>query len=402
MTIVGGTYFEFCIYPHWKELYGSGWRAVCALADHTKDIKFYSYVGKKDLELLSLNPIYNQICDTNLSIIEKTICFEYFHGLSKPTIIPDPCTTPKNKTINICDDVVLRYGFIEGDAKVKGKRVVYDPQSATSPKDFYENGSEANELVIVLNYREAMLLAGSKEINEIKSKLLQKNTVALILKLGPWGGKILTSDNEYSYNAYKTDFVFPIGSGDILAAFIAYFWGQENKELQEAVSMASKAVAIYCESQALPIKKSLMKKKKFLPIRQKDQNKNGYKTVYLAGPFFNMQQRWLIEESKMYLEDHYIQVFSPFHNVGKGIAKDVVPEDIQGIKNADILFAIVDGLDPGTIFEIGYAKSFGKNVVVYVENESQENLKMLEGTGCFIIHDFVTAIYKTKWLLLES
>lgn len=402
MTITGGTYLEYCLVPDWKELYGSGWRAVCALSDYTKNIKFYSYLGDKEKELLSINPVFEEIGSENIHLfsIEKTIRFEYFHGLSRPNIIPDPYTIVHNETIAINDDVILRYGFMEGDAKVKGKRVVYDPQSATSPKDFYENGSEAEELVVVLNYREAILLAGSEEINEIKRKLLQENTIALIIKFGPMGGKIITKDYEHTYSAYKSDFVFPIGSGDIFTAFIAYFWGQEEKNLHEAVMDSSKAVAVYCNSQTLPVRQSSLEKN-FPLVEQKYENEQKKKTVYLAGPFFNMQQRWLIEESRKYLQEHWIKVFSPLHDVGKGIADNVVPEDIRGIEEADVLFAIVDGLDAGTIFEIGYAKAVGKEVIVYVENESKENLKMLEGTGCLIVHDFVTSIYKTKWLLLE-
>jgi nucleoside 2-deoxyribosyltransferase len=115
-----------------------------------------------------------------------------------------------------------------------------------------------------------------------------------------------------------------------------------------------------------------------------------------------MQQRWLIEEARDNLKSRGIDVFSPIHDVGKGIADDVVPADIEGIEQSDVLFAIVDGLDSGTIFEIGYARALGKGVVVYVENETEENLKMLSGTGCEIESDFVTAIYKSKWLAMES
>lgn len=398
MTIVGSTYFEFCMFPYWKELYGSGWRAVCALYEHINDINFYSYLADKDKELLELNPIYNKIKSTHLCPIDKTLNFEYFHGLTQPKILPDPCLIQQNQILEVSDDIILRYGFIEGDAKVKGKKVVYDPQSATNPKDFYENGSTADELVMVLNFREAALLCGSVNIEDIKTKLLKNNTIALVLKLGPQGGKVITKKETTTYNAYKTKSVFPIGSGDIFAAFIAYFWGKEGRNINEAAICASKAVATYCESQTLPIKTNFLTKH-YDDVIENNSRKN--KKIYLAGPFFTMQQRWLIEEARNNLISHSIDVFSPIHDVGKGIADDVVPEDIKGIQQSDILFAIVDGLDSGTIFEIGYAIALKKDVIVYVENETEENLKMLEGTGCQIESDFVTAIYKAKWLAME-
>ncbi|WP_373031428.1 PfkB family carbohydrate kinase [Sulfurovum sp.] len=399
MTIVGSTYIETCLYPHWKELYGSGWRAACALIDHLNDIRFYTYLSQKDEEILSLNPVYNEVESVNLTFINQTITFEYFHGLSEPKIFPHPCSIQQNVPIEAVDDVVLRYGFIEGDAKVKGKKVVYDPQSATAPKDFYENGSEADELVMVLNFREAALLSGFNEVSKIADTLLKGNTIALILKLGPSGGQIITKGTVTNYNVYKTNSVFPIGTGDIFAAFIAFFWGKEGRELEEAATLASKAVAVYCESQTLPIK-SGFQNKIFTPVREVSSAQN--KKVYLAGPFFTMHQRWLIEESRNNLRGLGFDVFSPIHDVGKGIAEDVVPADIKGIEDSDILFAIVDGLDTGTIFEIGYAKALNMGVIVYVENETEEDLKMLEGTGCIIEHDFVSAIYKAKWLAMES
>lgn len=401
MTVVGSTYFEFCMFPHWNELYGSGWRAVCALAVHTKNITFHSYLSEDDKETLSLNPIYHEIESINLSLIEQTLHFEYFHGMTVPKISPEPCLIQQNQTIKVTDDIVLRYGFIEGDAKVKGKKVVYDPQSSTAPKDYYENGSEAEELVIVLNFREATLLCGSAEINVIRDRLLQKNTVALILKLGPHGGKVITKTKTTAYYVYKTRSVFPIGSGDVFAAFIAFFWGQKDYGLEEAADLASKAVATYCESQTLPIKRNYIDKV-YSPVIESTMQLKKKKKIYLAGPFFTMHQRWLIEEARNNLVSSDIDVFSPIHDVGKGVAEEVVPADIKGIVESDILFAIVDGLDTGTIFEIGYANALGKGVVVYVENESEEDLKMIEGTGCEIECDFVTAIYKAKWLALES
>lgn len=399
MTIVGSTYLEFSMFPYWKELYGSGWRAVCALAAHTDNINFYSYLADNEKKILSANPIYHDINSIQLYPIDKTLRFEYFHGLTQPKIFPHPCLIQKNQPIEVIDDVILRYGFIEGDAKVNGKRVIYDPQSATDPKCFYANGSVAKELVIVLNFREAVLLSDSDNLEEIKRQLLNHNTVALVLKLGPQGGKVITKDKIIEYNAYKTKNVFPIGSGDVFAAFIAYFWGEMNQNIYEAAIYASKAVATYCDTQTLPINPKFTAKTYSEVV---NNNKHVNKKIYLAGPFFTMQERWLVEEARNNLKQHGFDVFSPVHDVGKGIAEDVVPADIEGIEQSDVLFAIVDGLDSGTIFEIGYARALGKGVVVYVQNETEENLKMLEGTDCQIENDFVTAIYKAKWLAMES
>jgi hypothetical protein len=127
MTIVGSTYFEFCMFPYWKELYGSGWRAACSLSEHTDDINFYTYLASRDNDLFKLNPVSQKIKSFSFQSIEQTLGFEYFHGLTQPKITPNPYSIQQNQIIEVSDDVILRYGFIEGDAKVNGKKVVYDP-----------------------------------------------------------------------------------------------------------------------------------------------------------------------------------------------------------------------------------------------------------------------------------
>ena len=79
----------------------------------------------------------------------------------------------------------------------------------------------------------------------------------------------------------------------------------------------------------------------------------------------------------------------------------MAPKDIEALNACDCVFAIIDGLDSGTLFEIGYAVAKGKKVVAYVENETDGALKMLKGTGCDIQSDFTTAIYKTCWYASE-
>ena len=115
-----------------------------------------------------------------------------------------------------------------------------------------------------------------------------------------------------------------------------------------------------------------------------------------------MQQRWLIEEIRNNLMGYNIEIFSPFHNIGRGLASEVVHKDIEGINQSKVMLAALDGLDSGTIFEIGYARAKNIPVVIYVENESEEDLKMMEGTGCDIESNYTTAIYKTIWYALEN
>ena len=110
---------------------------------------------------------------------------------------------------------------------------------------------------------------------------------------------------------------------------------------------------------------------------------------------------WMINQARHALENTGVCVFSPYHDVGPGSADEVVEHDIEAIEKSDALYALFDGGDPGTLFEIGYAIKCNKPVVIYTETATNEELKMYEGTGCVICRDFSTSIYKLCWSLDE-
>ena len=92
-----------------------------------------------------------------------------------------------------------------------------------------------------------------------------------------------------------------------------------------------------------------------------------------------------------------MDVFSPVHDVGPGPASEVAPADIAELRGCDVVFAILDGLDSGTLFEVGYARALGKPVYVLAQRVSTEDLKMVEGSGCRIYGDLVTALHHLVW-----
>jgi nucleoside 2-deoxyribosyltransferase len=58
-------------------------------------------------------------------------------------------------------------------------------------------------------------------------------------------------------------------------------------------------------------------------------------------------------------------------------------------------------MDPGTVYELGHARAAGKPVIVYCENESDGDKKMMAGSGCHFHNDFVSAIYNASWMACE-
>ena len=403
--IAGGSYFEDCTEPYWNQLFGSGLRAAVAVSKISDGVELTTYISDEDKDLLeSIAAAFN--FEVKTVSVPSAVKFSYFHGLSVPRIFPPITQIKKAPPHDIRATNILRFGFLEGDAQVHGDKVVYDPQDAFNPRPFTDNGSTAKHLAIVMNPREAHLLSRqigkplSRDISVIGKSLVEYlNAEVVVIKRGSLGAIVVTSESSKNIPAFWTESVWPIGSGDVFAAVFAHYWAEKEKDAFDAAIQASLATAYYSNSRALPVPLELTgSDSPPIPILISPSTfPVTHNRVYLAGPFFTMAQRWMVGESKLYLQDQGFSIFSPLHDVGFGSAAHVVPADIKALDECDVVFAIVDGLDSGTIFEIGYARAKGKPVIAFVQNESDGNLKMLEGTNCEIVRDFVSAIYRTSW-----
>ncbi len=394
-VIVGGVYREFCIQPSWNLVYGSGGRAAhCISGLINEPIELHAYIGG-DIVKRAKDLAENSNAIFKPHHADKSIGFDYFHPLSTPRIDPPVDQIKKLPSIKVSGDVVLRYGMLEGDAIVDAKVAVFDPQSAYGTKKFQENGSRADKLAVVMNMTEAQSMLGTQDPNEIsKAIIATKEADVVVLKRGPKGALVIAGDRFASIPAYETKNVWKLGSGDVFSSTFAALWGYHDYDPFKAADLASRATAYYCDTRALPT---------LSPDDLLAEDRSPLKTtkgrIYLAGPFFDIGQRWLIEEAKEIFGEMGATVFSPVHEVGPGTAMDVAPKDIEGLEKSDLVYAILNGMDPGTIFEIGYAVKAGKPVIALAQNVGAEDLKMIEGTGCEVVTDFTTSIYRALWNL---
>lgn len=406
IAIAGGTYVERCVDPPWDQLFGSGGRAAASLCALDDDVSLTTYVDDRH------RPALDALAATlgfkvKAAATQTTPSFSYYHGLSEPRIRPNIHMIGISTPLVVEDTTILRFGILEGDAVVHGERVVYDPQSAFDPRPFHENGSTAKELAIVANYRECLTLAGSQSTSqaapaELGRAILQnQNAQVVVIKQGSFGTTVITPGGEKQLQAFRTERVWPIGSGDVFAAIFAHEWGIMRRDPFDAAFAASLATAYYCETTSIPIPTDLCSKFSPTAVVSSGKFPQENNQIYLAGPFFTMTERWLIAQSRKHLTEQGFQVFSPLHDVGHGSAEKVVPEDIAAIKKSDLLFAILDGLDPGTLFEVGYARALNKPVVAFVQNEPAKDLKMLRGTNCELVDDFASAIYRATWAAMS-
>lgn len=397
VSIIGGTYRETCYWPTWNSIFGSGWRAVRVFRMLCPDA-IISYYSAGDEEIQKMMKIYagSEPLEPHITPHSSSVSFYYNHPLSQPMI-----QGVEGAGINIVVNgkYVLVFGMMEATAQIEGKWVVYDPQSPTHPLSYRSQGGKAEHLVLIMNEAEAKLLTGESDLKQIRESLFRKEQCeSLVIKRGAKGAVVFRSgdDEGMTIPAFRTPHVWPIGSGDVFTTVFAYYWFN-GKAVEESAQKASQAAAVYCDTTDYEdISRILKEHGTYAPIVPQKQG-----MVYLAGPFFTLSEKLFVAECRTLLAAMGVKVFSPYHDIGEGKAEDVAPKDIDALNRCDCVFAIVDGLDSGTLFEIGYAVAHGKRVVAYVENETEGALKMLAGTGCDVEKDFTTAIYKTCWYATE-
>lgn len=392
ITVVGGVYHEHCIWPAWDQIYGSGGRAAAALVSHVDRVTLHTYAHPDlEAEFRRTSKLYK--FDLVVTAALSSISFDYIHCMSTPVIWPSLLRIMDHAHIRVNANVVLRFGMLEGAGAVNAKWCVYDPQSAFEPVSFSSNGSRAEHLAIVANRNEIVAMAKEPDPKIAAGKLLARGAEVVVVKSGPAGAYVYTRDGaEAHVPAYRSELVWTIGSGDVFAAIFAAQWAVHGATPGAAAEMASKAVSYYAETMALPaVTAQQLLETERIPTSTVPGK------VYLASPFFNLGQRWLVDEARRSLAELGLEVFSPVHDVGPGPAHVVGPKDIEALNTSDRVFAILDGLDAGTIFEVGYARAKGIPVYVLAQNVSEEDLKMIAGSDCKVFFDFVTALHNTAW-----
>lgn len=395
LSVVGGIYRERCLQPTWDAVLGSAGRAAQALCTVKASRKrLHAYMGdraRSEVELLAELTDF-ELVPTDLPFL---VLFDYAHTLGDPVISPPIGLMGQRPPLAVKDDVVLRYGMLEGDAVVAANIAVYDPQSAFGAAAFTANGSSAKRLAVVLNRLEMRSITGEEDPRAGADWLFRNDGAeVVVLKMGALGARVITPDGAWEIPLYRSERVWKLGSGDVFSATFAAMWALEDMAPDDAADIASRATAWYCGHRALPTPDSAT-----LATMPFEQVRPGTGRIYLAAPFFDLGQRWLVEESRRALLQAGAQVFSPIHEVGPGAAEVVAPADLAGIEDCDVLLAIVNGMDPGTVFEAGYAIRKGIPVVALAENSREEDLKMFVGSGATVTNDFATAIYQAVWRL---
>lgn len=260
MIIAGSTYLERCRYPKWERLFGSGMRASIAasgLSDGTVLHTYVPEVWRGDAEAtLSSFGIVGHLAPTRHELI-----FEYLDTLQKSFVPPAISTDEQEAALEVKGDVVVRFGFMEGSARVEGRTVVYDPQN--SFELYHDNGSTAERLAMILSEEELLGFGG---LNRLERPTPEKLTEAadnifvskpspqLLLCRDRLGGlRVFFGGPPISIPSYAAASYFRIGIGDVLATAFAHAWGELRKEPVDAADFAARSIAYFVENARLPL-----------------------------------------------------------------------------------------------------------------------------------------------------
>lgn len=400
--VIGGAYIEVCSYPRSTVYRGSGVRAACVLAGLGEGVSLYTILGEPladDFEKIA------QIKGIVLHASKRMqdISFYYRHPLGQPDIENGDAPLPQPLEVPVLGDALV-FGMIEGRPVVHAQAVVYDPQDGEHAQPFDANGSTAERLAIIASLSEAQTLSGEQVPEQAASALLCAGAEVVIVKCGMLGAVLATSDQPPTWiRAFPTDFVWKIGSGDVFSAAFAHAWLRERASPLGAAWFASRLVAEYVRTRREQFSDLIsLRQEAGAASRRRNRPVVNPKPVYLAGPFFSTAQTWLIEEVRAALIDAGIEVFSPIHDIGEGPAHEVAPADLQAIDQSGLVLALLDGLDAGTLFEVGYARARGIPVVGIAECVDEPQLTMLLGSGCIIRDDLCSGVYEACWQLIRD
>ncbi|MGE8049737.1 PfkB family carbohydrate kinase [Pseudomonas monteilii] len=376
MHVVGGFYRELCHIPSWDATMGSGARAAMVVAAFSQDTEFTTYAAAN--ENVAIAALERLGIATTVATRPSPIVFAYFHPLSSPHIEPArEELIPLLPPLYVTDDAVLRFGFLEGDAVVKARRAVYDPQTWRHPKPFSANGSSADELALVMNELEMLSATSIEDLDCAAHHLIQaQKAQVVVVKQGPYGAKVYDrSGSSTQVPAYRSTQVFKIGTGDVFSAAFAYFWAQMKTPPPEAADLASRAVSLYCET------RTFMFDQAALASRQPVFATRGA-TAWLEAGIEAVGQRYTLEEARFGLNELGVNAICP--NI----------ETVFPTGNCDTMLVIDDALPSESRTRAVDHVARGANLIVLRE-------RPVAGpqwpTGTLTTSDFTTALYFTAW-----
>ena len=395
MIVIGGTYREICKEPVLDNLYGSGLRAAFAISRGCDLLEFVSIVDseeKKEVESLASSFGFA----AKLRERAYPIQFYYEVPISPPRILSPYPIIMSPERIDCSGEAVLVFGMLEASIDVHADRLVLDPQGLRPITE--QVTWSAKHFAMVGNKNEILRMStngSGLDIEQCAGKVRERfKADVVVVKCGALGSIVVDSATVSHIGVFPTGKVNPLGSGDVFSAVFAYYWAKRKYTASEAARLASKATAAWVSRGPFQV---INDHGEVVSPDVRDEVYGESTSVYIAAPFFTVAERWLVELCRTALLDLGAKVFSPLHDVGWGPPQFVAPADLAGLRQADSVLALLDGLDSGTVYEVGHASALGIPIIGLVSDKRSCDLTMIVGTGVRIHDDPSSAVYDAIW-----
>lgn len=393
MKILGGSYRETCEVPESDVVAGSGLRAAGAVAAAATPTL---HTAVDDALRADVEAVAGGL-GVRLDWVERDqpVGFRYFTPMSNPTVDGPGAAA---EALRVEGDAVLVFGMVEaGERSVDCSRLVVDPQR---PRDLSRLDLDPygyGQLALVCNSNEIQALGGVADpVEAAVAARARYGADVVVVKRGAVGATIVTAGVTH-VGPHPTMSVWPIGSGDVFAGAFAHSWGG-GADAVEAARAASAAAAWWCGTRAMTVPAEILDggPPQHPEVAADEMKVPPTPRVYLAGPFFDLPQRWLVERVRSSLVGLGAEVFSPYHDVGPG-GDEVAAADLEGLRDCGAVLALADGWDAGTLYECGWASRGNIPIIAFGANSSSEAAKMLVGDGAEMHSDLSTAVYRSIW-----
>lgn len=399
MIIAGGTYDETVVTPDSRDLMGSGMRAAAAL--RSRDVR-PQLATALDEEVADEAELVAGALGVELGAVlrrSERVGFRYATPVSAPAVNGPNAFVRERGELE--DTTVLMFGLVEapdGAFDVAAETLVLDPQKPRDTGPLATEHIRSRDLIVVANDTEIRKLGGNVDSAVAAGRLLEQNpkVTAVVTKRGAVGSVVTRRAGgdivQDLVGAHLTRSVWPIGSGDTFSAGLAHAL-DSGADIVQAARVGSAAAGHWCSTRDPALPRQLLDGD--LSDAPPTIGGPGGR-VYLAGPFFTVAERWLIDTVRDQLISLGVDVWSPVHEVGPG-GDEVAQADLDGLGISDAVLAILDHSDPGTVFEVGWAVRRGIPVIGFGTAFDREGAKMMTGTAVEMHRDLSTACYRAAW-----
>jgi sugar/nucleoside kinase (ribokinase family)/nucleoside 2-deoxyribosyltransferase len=360
---------------------GSGYVAALTAAALGSDVSLMSFVGKEDSRaaLATLNRA--GVNTSGVQLLPGASGIFAFEDIAdrhapRPSYRPAesiPAGSPPRDSPTA--PVVLAFGFpdfdclqwIEG-ALEKGGTFLWDRQGWLS-RDIEAlalEGLPAARRIYIANLQEMLEATNRSTYLDALNEQPAAGFNTSVIKCGRWGSIVFDRTDVINLiPAFLTEARSVIGSGDTFAGALAARIAAGD-ELRDAASTGAAAASLVIErpsnipSQSLRTAVESVRRdraSRFVsPVTLESLS------VYLAGPWFSVAESMLVSELERALSNLGLAVVSPRRDIGElgpqSTDKEILEvghRDFKAIDQCHLMVALLDGDDPGTLIEVGYA-----------------------------------------------